>query len=129
MAASMKMRVMVVDDCQEYAENLSELLDARGYDCIRAGSAERGLELARESPLLAVVTDFHLPGLNGVQFLRALRESGFDRPVVLMSAFADAAVTALAMEAGAHDVLAKPVNVDDLVGLLQGWESGCLSPA
>jgi DNA-binding response OmpR family regulator len=93
-------------------------VDGLGHEAKVAPSAERALELVRETSFQGIITDFRLPGMNGIDLIRELRKSGVSVPVVVLSAFMDFRMTEGAEEAGALDVVAKPVDMERLLGLL-----------
>jgi CheY-like chemotaxis protein len=82
-------RILIVDDHVELAENLAEILEGAGYLTTVAASAEAGLEAVGRGDVLAVVTDYRLPGMNGAQLIAELRRRGILIPAVMISAFAD----------------------------------------
>jgi DNA-binding NtrC family response regulator len=111
-------RILIVEDDGALAENLAEIVEGLGHEVKTADSAERALELVRETTFHGVITDFRLPGKSGIDLIRELRKSGIAVPVVVLSAFMDYRMTEGAEEAGALDVVAKPVDIERLLGLL-----------
>jgi two-component system C4-dicarboxylate transport response regulator DctD len=105
--------IVVVDDNLELADNLAEILAVAGYRTVTASSAEEARVLIRDGECAAVITDFRLPGKSGADLIRDLREASLDVPVIVMSAYADAAAIA-----GALHVLAKPVDIDRLLAIV-----------
>jgi CheY-like chemotaxis protein len=92
-------RILIVDDHLELAENLAEILEGAGYSTTVAGSAEAGLDAVGLGNVVAVVTDYRLPGMNGAQLIAELRRRGILIPAVMISAFADDQAIARAMAA------------------------------
>jgi DNA-binding NtrC family response regulator len=111
-------RILIVEDDHDLAENFAEIVEGLGHEVQVAPSAERALELVRETPFHGVITDFRLPGKSGIDFIRELRQSKIAIPVVVVSAFMDFRMTEGAEEAGALDVVSKPVDMERLLGLL-----------
>jgi CheY-like chemotaxis protein len=111
-------RILIVEDDGDLAENLAEIVEGLGHEVEVASSAERALELVRSKPFHGIITDFRLPGKTGIELIRELRASGIAVPIVVVSAFMDFRMTEGAEEAGALDVVAKPVDMDRLLGLL-----------
>jgi CheY-like chemotaxis protein len=114
-------RLLIVEDDVDLAENLAEILEGMGYQALVAESAERALDLLEREPVDGVITDFRLPGLDGVELIGKLRAKGLPVPVVVISAFMDPRVAAQAEEAGALHVLPKPVNLEHLFQLLEAF--------
>jgi CheY-like chemotaxis protein len=77
--------ILVVDDCHDYAETMALVLRDKGF---RATAVTEPLDvlvyLANQPPDL-IVSDVHMPGLDGVTLARRIREMGFQIPIVLMS--------------------------------------------
>ena len=119
-----KSRLLIVDDHVDLAENLAEILVEAGYDADVAETAEQALECLSNAEYQGVITDFRLPGRNGVELLVELRRAGHTLPVVMVSAFADNDVVAKAEQVGALDVLSKPVDFDRLFSLVAEFERG-----
>jgi CheY-like chemotaxis protein len=114
-------RLLIVEDDADLAENLAEILEGMGYQVLSADSGERALELLEHEVVDGVITDFRLPGLDGVELIATLRAKGLPAPVVVISALIDHNVAVKAEEAGALDVLPKPVNFDRLFELLASF--------
>lgn len=117
----MKPRIVVVDDDAENCRALSELLAAEGFEPFpfEAGEAAwAAIEAERVRPDI-VVADVRMPGLDGVSLLRRIKARFPSLPVVLVSAFADEAVWAEGLQAGAMDVFPKPIQGASLVRALR----------
>ncbi len=110
--------ILVVDDQEELAENLAEILEGAGYRTLVAHTAEDAVEAVRTREVAGVVADYRLPGQNGVDMIASLRAAGSTAPVVVVTGFADDAVVGDAERAGALEVLAKPVDVQKLLGIV-----------
>ena len=110
-AESKTRRVLVVDDEPGLREMLAANLELDGFEVVTAESAERGLEIATAQTFDLVLTDIRMPGMNGVEMFRKLRELGRRMPVVLMTGFALEELVQGALEDGAFTVLPKPFDV------------------
>lgn len=110
--------ILIVDDSVELAENIAEILEIDGHITAVAASAEEGLASAKERRPHVVVTDYHLPGINGADFVKRLRDSlpGGVRAVII-SAHSDERTMRDAADAGATSV-AKPVDLRMLTYLV-----------
>jgi len=106
-----KIRVLIVEDDAEQSEAYSELLAASDREILLAKDGETGLSLARTGVHL-VLADYMLPGINGVQLVRKLREQGVTAPVLIVSGEATVAVAVEAMKAGVLDFVQKPFDID-----------------
>lgn len=112
-------RILIVEDNTLLSENLAEVLalDDLRADCVR--SAEEALTRVAENEYSAILTDLRLPGMSGVELLATLRRTQNRAPVILMTAFADKDATSRAEQLGALEVLFKPIDLGELLGLLR----------
>jgi DNA-binding response OmpR family regulator len=117
MAAKGTTSVLVVDDNQDLADNIAEILGMRGYAALIANSGEEALPKALPNGPELLVTDFRLPGMNGAELVRRVRKQRQNVRAVVISAYTDDTTVAAAKEAGAA-FLAKPVDFSALSRLL-----------
>jgi len=85
-----------------------------GFTTLSAGEAEVGLKLLHENPVDLVVTDLKLPGMNGLEFLHAIKRQNAALPVVVMTAFGTVETAVEAMKAGASDYVLKPFSLNEM---------------
>jgi DNA-binding NtrC family response regulator len=85
-----------------------------GHKIFSAGDAETGLKLLRENSVDLVLTDLKLPGMNGLEFLQALKRQNAALPVVVMTAFGSVETAVDAMKAGASDYVLKPFSLGEM---------------
>ncbi|MGC2792220.1 MAG: sigma-54 dependent transcriptional regulator, partial [Candidatus Sulfotelmatobacter sp.] len=85
-----------------------------GFTTLSAGDAESGLKLLRENTVDLVVTDLKLPGMNGLEFLQAIKRQNAALPVVVMTAFGTVETAVEAMKAGASDYVLKPFSLSEM---------------
>ena len=112
----MPQRILVVDDTPANIKLLGDLLRVKGYEVETAASGEQALEaIARGAPDL-VLLDIMMPGLNGYEVCRKIRENPATAllPVVLCTSLDPAQERVKGIEAGADDFLSKPVNQPEL---------------
>jgi DNA-binding NtrC family response regulator len=111
----MKTSVLVVDDERKIRLVLERLLAGRGYRVRMAEDGRRALaEAASEAPDL-ILLDLRMPGMDGLETLKRLRDSGFDGKVVIMTAFGTIPGAVEAMRAGAYDYITKPFSNNELL--------------
>jgi DNA-binding NtrC family response regulator len=110
--------ILVVDDDTRILGSLSRAL-AREMDEVRtAQNAEEALRLLAESPAGVALVDRKMPGMDGLELLRLLRERAPDLDVIMMTAYEDLPTVAAAMREGAVDFLIKPLDLHGLSRLL-----------
>ena len=107
--------VLVVDDEPGMRNFLVKTLTPRAGQVMQAGSAEDAEELLRRHRFDLVILDITLPGRNGIELLKDLREAGDPCEVVLITAFADLDTAIEALRAGASDFLLKPFRVTQVL--------------
>jgi two-component system, OmpR family, response regulator len=119
-------RVLVVDNDADTADSCALLLRLWGYEAEVCYEGSAALEAARAYPPQAVLLDIGMPGMDGFEVVRCLREEPALRHTVLiaLTGYANEACRVRAHESGFHHFLAKPVDPDDLRELLLrviGW--------
>jgi DNA-binding response OmpR family regulator len=108
-------RILVVDDERFFREGIREALEAAGLSCVTAATGVEALDLASDPALGAVVLDVVLPGLDGLEVLRRLRDRQPELRVIILSAYTDQERVLEALRLGAFDYLAKPIHDEELV--------------
>jgi DNA-binding NtrC family response regulator len=103
-------KILIIDDEQLYRTMLRQALVKEGYEIIEAESGEKGLELVREELPDLVLTDFRMPGMDGVTVLSEIQKIYPRLPVIIFTAFGDVALTIRSIQVGAFDFLEKPFN-------------------
>src|SRR5580692_11787986 len=114
-AVEAKGRILIVDDEVNARTALAELLRDEGYVVETAADAFKALGKVADFAPDLVLTDLKMPGMDDLTLLARLREDNPDLPVVMMTAFGEVETAVRAMQAGARDYLAKPVNVAELI--------------
>ena len=110
--------VLVIDDEGPFVRALGISLRARGYDVETAATGEAGLAAAAQGHPDVVVLDLGLPGIDGLDVLRALR--GWSTvPVIVLSARHNESTKVAALDAGADDYVTKPFGMDELLARLR----------
>jgi DNA-binding NtrC family response regulator len=107
-------RVMVVDDDAETLALLREVIAKEGYQVETAEDAETALHRLVELQPDLIITDIHMPGMDGLALLAAVREKTPDILVILLTAYGSLKTAVDAIKAGAFDYLSKPFIVEDI---------------
>ncbi len=111
-------RVLVADDEASARTALATLLRDEGFEVDPAEDGEQALARLQETAPDALVTDLQMPGLDGIQLLQRAREAIPELVVVLVTAFADVDTAVQAMRGGAEHYLTKPIQIDELLVVL-----------
>ena len=108
------LRILLVDDEEPARRVTIEMLSELGHDVVDADSGAAGLELVRSRPFDVIVTDYLMPGMTGIEFIREARKVSANLPALMITGYAD-----LAAGKG-HDIdrLAKPFGLADLANAL-----------
>jgi DNA-binding NtrC family response regulator len=106
--------ILIVEDEAKMRRLLDLNLGEDGFTTLSAGDAEGGMKLLRENTVDLVVTDLKLPGMNGLEFLQAIKRQNAALPVVVMTAFGTVETAVEAMKAGASDYVLKPFSLSEM---------------
>lgn len=102
--------VLVVDDEPNNRASLAKIFEKEGFRVLVADGAKRALEELRTHRVHVVLTDLMMPGPNGVELLRAVKELSPQTVVLLMTAYGTVETAVTAMRAGAYDFIEKPLQ-------------------
>jgi two-component system response regulator (stage 0 sporulation protein F) len=127
-------RILIVDDEQSVREVLSEYFTEQGYTVENAGGGEEALTLLQRSTPDLVLLDVRMPGIDGVETLRRIREIAPDVSVIMVTANEDVGLARETLKLGALDYVAKPFDFvylerAILAGLAQGGVGGSVAAA
>ena len=106
-------KILIVDDDKLLQASLDDIL-SESYDTLIAGSGEEALRLFKSRPLDLVLLDIRLPGINGIETLRRMKEIGGEAVVIMMTAYEDVKSVISSMKMGAFDYLVKPLDIEEL---------------
>jgi DNA-binding NtrC family response regulator len=106
--------ILIVEDEAKMRRLLELNLGEDGFTTFSAEDAETGLKLLRQNPVDLVLTDLKLPGMNGLEFLQAVKRQNAALPVVVMTAFGSVETAVDAMKAGASDYVLKPFSLAEM---------------
>src|SRR6202142_2878608 len=110
-----KQMILVVEDEPKMRRLLDRQLGEEGLDLGPVADAETGWQLLNKEKFDLIVTDFKLPGMNGLEFLQAAKRVNAEIPVVIMTAHGTIESAVEAMKNGASDYVLKPFSLAELV--------------
>jgi two-component system OmpR family response regulator len=113
------MRALVVEDEVKMAALIRRGLVEEGYAADVARTGEEALWMARATPYDAIVLDVMLPGRNGLEVCRSLRESGVWSPILMLTARDGVEDRVSGLDSGADDYLSKPFSFAELLARLR----------
>ena len=108
-------RVAVVEDEQSFREALEGLFQAVGHDVLLYRSGEDFMQSGRLADIDCLITDFGLPGMNGIDLLQSAHAVRPDLQVIVITARPEPSILSRARAAGAHRAFTKPVNSFELL--------------
>ncbi|HEV2447923.1 MAG TPA: response regulator transcription factor, partial [Candidatus Sulfopaludibacter sp.] len=115
----MSSRILLVEDEEGVALTLSDLLSGEGYEVETAADGPRGLARASSEPFDLVVLDVMLPGKNGFDVCRELRQRGKDVAILMLTAKSQLTDRVVGLKLGADDYLTKPFEPPELVARVE----------
>ncbi len=113
-----KKSILVVEDDNSLREALKAVLEIHGFEVCPAESAEDATDLLREGSVDLILSDFLLPGENGLELLKKVRAIDCEVPFVIMTAYGTIDIAVEAMKFGANDFITKPFDPEALCGNL-----------
>jgi PAS domain S-box-containing protein len=117
--------VLVIDDDDTTRGILKDLLSINGFSVLTAGEGAEGVEIFKQSTPDLVMTDIHMPKMDGLEVLATIREIDGTVPVMVVTGHGDLENAIRALRRGAHDFLLKPVNAEILVNTVKKGIEHC----
>lgn len=114
-----KATVLVVDDEEGILETLSGILEDEGYEVITASTGEQALNYVREFPPEVVLLDVWMPGMDGIETLKAIKDISKEPSVIMISGHANIDLAVQATKLGAYDFLEKPLSLEKTLILIK----------
>jgi len=112
-------RILVVDDDQGMREFLEIMLTQEGYSVSTASDAGRALSRCRKEAFDLIITDLKMPKMDGIEFLREVKNLSPEALVILITAYASGETAVTAMHEGAYDYIEKDFAIDDLKKIIR----------
>ncbi|SIS80561.1 response regulator transcription factor [Neptunomonas antarctica] len=113
------MNILLVEDEQKIADFICEGLRAKDFSVTHCADGNQGYEMASNNTFDVIILDIMLPGRDGLDILRSLRQAGIDTPIILLTARNELGDRVQGLEMGADDYLAKPFYVEELNARIQ----------
>lgn len=107
--------ILIIDDEQDIRLSLRGILEDEGWRVSEASCGEDGLEMLCGGDFDLVFLDIWMPGMDGMETLRALREKGVDIPVIMISGHGNIETAVTALKGGAFDFIEKPLSLDSIL--------------
>ena len=117
------LRIFIVDDNQDFAESLADILKLDGHQVELAFDGESAIEKFRNRAYDITFMDVKLPGMNGVESFFEIRKINPQAKVVMMTGYSIEQLVSQAIENGALGILSKPIEMSQLLDLLEKTKS------
>ncbi len=114
MPKSTKAKVLIVDDEESILETLTGILEDEGHEVITASSGEKALMLFNESPPDLVLMDVWMPGMDGIETLKSIKERNREACVIMISGHSNIDTAVHAIKLGAYDFMEKPLSLEKI---------------
>jgi DNA-binding response OmpR family regulator len=107
-----KIKVLMVDDEEQFRSTTSRILTRKGYETTMAGSGEEAIEVLKNSPQDVVILDIKMPGMDGHQTLAEIKKISPEVPVIMLTGHGAVESAKTSLKHGAFDYLSKPCDID-----------------
>jgi DNA-binding response OmpR family regulator len=111
--------VLIVDDEQLVCDLLVQFLSLRGYRALGVKDGEQALSMIEQTRPDLILLDLMLPGMNGVELLRRLRDNNFAGAVIIVTGSYDEELLQDAWSLRPQEVISKPIDLDKLLSIIQ----------
>ena len=115
---SVKSKILVVDDNEEFCRNVTDILELRDYEVVTASDGFKALELVKQDGCDLVLMDIKMPVMDGVETFKKIKEMAPRIPVIIVTAYALEELVREALREGAYGFLKKPLDFDLLLILI-----------
>jgi two-component system response regulator PilR (NtrC family) len=120
----MMAKILVVDDDQGMREFLEIMMTREGYRVVTAGDAGKALSRCRKETFDLIITDLKMPKMDGIGFLKEVKQLSPETMVILITAYASGETAVNAMKEGAYDYLEKDFAIEDLKRIVRNALAG-----
>jgi len=114
-----KAKILIVDDSVGLARTTALILERKGYTVATAGDGPEAIEEVKRQAFDVVFMDIKMPVMDGVEAFREIKEIKPDAVVIMMTAYTLEDLVQQALEGGAYGVLYKPIDIDEMIALIE----------
>jgi len=115
-------RILIVDDEESFRHMLSIILGKEGYEVETASNGEEAIQKLSSSSFDQVLCDIRMPNMDGLEFLKTVKNIGVETTIIMMSAYGTIDIAIEAMKLGAYDYISKPFKPDEIILTLRKAE-------
>jgi DNA-binding NtrC family response regulator len=110
--------LLIVDDEEQFLESISKRLSVRGFNVIAVDRGEKAIAAAKENPIDIALVDLKMPGINGEETLKALKQEYRWMEIVILTGHGSVESAVECTQSGAYSYLQKPCELDKLLDVL-----------
>jgi DNA-binding NtrC family response regulator len=110
--------ILLIDDEDSQIQSLKSFLSKRDYEIYTSNNGETGIKIVESNMIDIVLTDYNMPGINGLQVMQTIKNINPEIEIIVMTAFGTIENAVNLMKSGAFDYLTKPIDLDELENLL-----------
>ena len=114
-----KINLLFVDDEDQFLTSMSKRLGARGFHVLAVNRGEKAVETARTHPVDIALVDLKMPGMNGEETLKALKQEHAWMEIVILTGHGSIDSAVECTQSGAHSYLQKPCDLDQILEVLK----------
>ena len=114
-----KINLLFVDDEDQFLTSMSKRLGARGFHVLAVNRGEKAVETARTQPVDIALVDLKMPGMNGEETLKALKQEHAWMEIVILTGHGSIDSAVECTQSGAHSYLQKPCDLDQILEVLK----------
>jgi len=113
-------KILLVDDEVVFTQNMSKLLDSRGYRVKAVNNGDSAIQLLDEEEFDVIVLDLKMPGMDGITTLKEIKKLGLFTETLVLTGHGSIETALEATKLGAYDYLSKPCEINELVEKIEG---------
>jgi two-component system chemotaxis response regulator CheB len=117
-------RILFVDDDEGVQMVVKEILESAGFQIIIKKSGQEALADLDLSKYFMIISDYKMPGLNGLEFFKKIKALGCDLPFIMITGYANSQEAETCFSAGVSDVIDKPFSSRRLIAMCEGFHQG-----
>ncbi|MCG6911398.1 MAG: response regulator [Deltaproteobacteria bacterium] len=116
-------KILLVDDEEIFTNNMSRLLNSRGYRVTAVNRGSTAIDALEEASFDVIVLDLKMPGMDGIATLQEIKKLGLFTETLILTGHGSIDTALEAIKLGAYDYLTKPCEIDELVEKIEGaWK-------
>jgi DNA-binding response OmpR family regulator len=118
----MNKKILIVEDDVVFCKLLTRFLTKNNFEVMDAQNGKDALELVNLNFFELAILDYRLPDMTGIEILKKVKEKNPSSRVLLITRYGDQDVAVKALDSGADAFISKPINPDELLQVIQGFD-------